>query len=166
MSALAALLTTRIYPLPDRAARSEGPRGAHSGAFAVSGHLSPDCWSGRYSVTMSQALILFVYALAVARVTRLVTADRITQAPRDWLTLHLWHRVTGDWNAAHQAKADPKAEPPLSVYLLTCPWCVSIYVAAVATPVAYLWGERPWLFVPALALAFSHITGLLAKNGE
>ena len=128
--------------------------------------LSPDCRLARYSVTMLPVVIVLVYALAVARVTRLINADRVTQRPRDWLTLRLWKRYTGDWSAAAHALADPKAEPPLSVYLLTCPWCVSIYVAAVVAPAAYWWGDRPWLLVPALALAFSHITGLLAKNGE
>lgn len=115
---------------------------------------------------MSQALILFVYALAVARVTRLVTSDKLTEGFRYALLVRLWTRVTGDRHASVMAMSDPAAVPPLLVYLVTCPWCVSIYVAAVGAPVAYYWGRLPWLFVPALALAFSYITGLLAKNGE
>lgn len=116
-------------------------------------------------MTMSQALILFVYALAVARVTRLVTSDRLTEHPRLSLEARLWARYRRSVLIPPEV-GNEDLDPPLSVYLVTCPWCVSIYVAAVAAPVAYFWGDRPWLFVPALALAFSHITGLLAKNGE
>ena len=51
-------------------------------------------------------------------------------------------------------------------YLIGCPWCASIYVGAVAAPLVYWLGESPGLLVPALALALSHLTGLLAKIGE
>lgn len=134
---------------------------------------------------MLPAVIVTVYALAVARVTRLITEDRITEAPRRWLAIRLWapkmylSEVTVRWPHASTTRAeirdgrralaairlDDGAEMPLSVYLLTCPWCASIYVAAAAAPVAYWWGERPWVLVPALALAFSYVTGLLAKIG-
>lgn len=132
-------------------------------------------------MTMHPALIVLVYALAVARVTRLIVADRITEAPRESLKLRLWaHSISpeqaADWTAFHGvdaplgevtrqmvlARMADGAEPPLSVYLLGCPWCVSIYVAAVAAPLAYFWGLSPWLFVPALALAFSYFTGFAA----
>ena len=133
---------------------------------------------------MPVAISLLVYALAVARVTRLINADRITEAPRRWLSIRLWARVIPDEAANHWAgivstsgigaarrwvarqRYDDGAEPPLSVYLITCPWCASVYVGAVAAPIVYFWGSSPWLLVPALALAFSHLTGLLAKIGE
>lgn len=134
---------------------------------------------------MLSAVIVLVYALAVARVTRLINEDRITERPRRALAVRLWaryitdeqvaqrytrmaetgkHGVAKRWMAAE--RLDAGAEPkPLSVYMLTCPWCVSIYVAAVVAPVAYWWGGEPWAFVPALALSFSYVTGLLAKIG-
>ena len=65
-----------------------------------------------------------------------------------------------------EERHDDGAEPPLPVYLITCPWCVSIYVGAVAAPLVYFWGSSPWLLVPALALAFSYATGFLAQLGE
>jgi hypothetical protein len=111
---------------------------------------------------MQPALIVLVYALAVARVTRLLVEDRITDAPRGWLVQRLWTRALGGNGALAARAALDGAEPPLSVYLLSCPWCASIYVAAVAAPLAYFWGSSPWLFVPALALAFSYVTGFLA----
>jgi hypothetical protein len=121
---------------------------------------------------MSLGLIVLVYALAVARVTRLINSDRLTERPRLALEARLWRRneerEAARWGITVAEITADRAlrDPPLSVYLLTCPWCVSIYVAAVAAPVAYFWGQLPWLFVPALALAFSHVTGLMAKIGE
>jgi hypothetical protein len=144
---------------------------------------------GRYAVTMHPALIVLVYALAVARVTRLVTADKITERLRTRLMVTLWARTipaeeAGIYaarrypghDAGHEStlqlgqvqkvmaieRMQDEAEAPLPVYLLGCPWCASIYVAAVAAPLAYFWGASPWLFVPALALAFSYVTGFLA----
>jgi hypothetical protein len=130
---------------------------------------------------MHPAVIVFVYALAVARVTRLLTDDRITQAPRRALAIRLWaphipveeaqRRMPAlvehkGLKAAQEflawERVENRAEPPLPVYLLTCPWCASIYVAAAAAPLAYFWGPSPWLLVPALALAFSYVTGFLA----
>lgn len=132
---------------------------------------------------MHPAVIVFAYALAVARVTRLIADDKITDAPRRRLQVRLWVRHITDDEARRRYTAqaasgpagmamakrwlaeerlDNRAEPPLSVYLLTCPWCASIYVAAAAAPLAYFWGSSPWLLVPALALAFSYVTGWLA----
>jgi hypothetical protein len=125
---------------------------------------------------------IVVFALAVARVTRLVTADRVTEAPRRWLVVRLWGRTISDetvlnrfpmttdcrgmarWMATE--RLDGKGVPPLGAYLLTCPWCVSIYIAAVAAPLCWHLGDNPWLFIPALACAFSQTSGLLAKIGE
>lgn len=113
-----------------------------------------------YDHGMLPAAVMLVYALAVARVTRLVTSDRITEAPRERLAAALWRRYKPIVPPADR----DVAEPPLAVYLLRCPWCVSIYVAAVAAPIAYLWGSNPIFLIPALALAFSHVTGLLAQK--
>jgi hypothetical protein len=112
---------------------------------------------------MLPVVIVLVYALAVARVTRLITEDVLTERPREAIQDWAWRCRYG--RLAPDARAD-RAPAPKIAYLVSCPWCASIYVAALAAPVAYFWGESPWLFVPALALAFSHVTGLLAKNGE
>jgi hypothetical protein len=113
-------------------------------------------------VSMHPALIVLVYALAVARVTRLIVADRITQAPRARVETALWNRYWHKLGLQPGEISRGSVDPPLSVYLLGCPWCASIYVSAVAAPLAYFWGTSPWLFVPALALAFSYFTGYAA----
>jgi hypothetical protein len=136
----------------------------------------------QYAVPMPNAVVLLVYLLAVARVVRLVTTDRVTQRPRDWIITHLWIRhwlpsaraeQPGETRGEHRRMAAgfarefrASAVPPLSVYLMTCPWCVSIYAGAVAAPIIWFWGTSPWLAVPALALALSQGTGLIASKGE
>jgi hypothetical protein len=79
---------------------------------------------------------------ATARLTRLVTSDRITQAPRDWIL----DRLNPDG---------------LTAYLLTCRWCVSIYTSIPIAAIATLHPNSLWWEIPALALTASHATGLL-----
>lgn len=108
---------------------------------------------------MPAAIILLVYALAVARLTRLITSDKITEGLRGRVIRWADHR-------AGINPDDPFAPTPMLSYFVTCPWCVSIYIAGIAAPLAYWLGESPWLLVPALALAFSGFTGYLASIGE
>jgi hypothetical protein len=83
---------------------------------------------------MPAAIILSVYALAVARVTRIITADKITEGLRGRVIRWADRRAGID-------PADPFAPTPLLSYFVTCPWCVSIYVGAVAAGV--LVGRKP-----------------------
>lgn len=87
----------------------------------------------------SEPTLLVIYALALYRLTRLVTEDYVTERPRTWL-----------------------AERGLtwSVFI-TCPWCVSVWLAggwlilaAVAAPVALVLGA---------ILALSAVAGLLSS---
>lgn len=132
---------------------------------------------------MPNAVVLLVYLLAVARVVRLITSDRVTERPREAAIGWAWTRDWLDWAGvefptASKAQLRKHAaiqgrnvrvgggEPPLLAYLVVCPWCVSIYVGAVAAPIIWFWGTSPWLAVPALALALSQGTGLIASKGE
>lgn len=124
------------------------------------------------------SIFLVIYALAVARVTRLIVADKITEPWRvkitNWTVQRAAARLYGDdWtktvdNPADRASLQRTFEkvnpPPKLAYLLTCPWCASIYVGAVAAPLVYWFGSSPWLLVPALALALSHVSGFLATK--
>lgn len=93
-----------------------------------------------------EPITLLVAALATARLTRLVTRDRITHAPRRWIL----------------RKLEPEG---LIAYLLVCDWCSSVYMGAAVTA-AGLWGPS-WLYWVGVALALSHITGWLAsREGE
>lgn len=113
---------------------------------------------------MNPAIYLVVYALAVARVTRLVNADRITEAPRAAVVKAIWRRTWLKLGPAPSQDEIDSVQKPLLVYLVECPWCVSIYLGAAGSAlVAALGPSSPVLFWPALALAFSHVTGLLAQ---
>lgn len=112
---------------------------------------------------MTPAITFLIYALAVARITTLINEDRVTRAPRDRFLAWSWRRA---WGPDADEIRDMGGDPPLLAYLIECPWCVSIYVGAVAAPLWYWLGTSPWLLVPAVALAFSYITGYLASRGE
>lgn len=92
---------------------------------------------------------LILAALAVARLTRMVTTDRITQAPRERLLRYLISKYSED---------------ALVVYLIICDWCVSVYVAAGVTAAWILAGDTLWFQAPAAALALSYVAGFLASK--
>lgn len=93
---------------------------------------------------MAVYFIFLVYALAVARVARLIAEDKILERPRVIVLAKL-------------------PEDSTAAYGVTCRWCVSIWISVPAAVIAYYWGDSPWCFIPALALAYSHITGLLTR---
>lgn len=99
-------------------------------------------------------VILFVvYALAVARLTKLVNSDRITKAPREWAIRRL-------------------PEGSIWAYFLVCPWCVSIWLSIPIAPLTWWFGGlevdgvSTWMAVPGLALAYSGFTGYLSQFAE
>ena len=90
---------------------------------------------------------LFTYvilALAVHRITRLVTTDVIFNALRE----KIWNKF-----------------PPNKVnigYLITCDWCTSLWVAGIVIPLYLL--APAIVFVVSLVLATSSIVGFLAAR--
>lgn len=122
---------------------------------------------------MQSAVIVAVYALAVARITRLIVADRVLERPRRAVILSAWRRAhpwvlkePENQQARHLAgvMSTYADNPPMLAYLVVCPWCVSIWVGGAVAPLALAWGTRTWMLAPALALAFSHVTGFLATK--
>jgi hypothetical protein len=88
-----------------------------------------------------------VYGLAAARLARLLVEDKITEKPRNALT---------EWLKARQWW--------MLWYLSTCTWCTSVWVGLSMAIVYRLWGTNPWVFVPALGLAFSYVAGWLSSH--
>ncbi len=85
--------------------------------------------------------VLILTALATMRVTRLVTTDYLTERPRRWVQRHA---------------------PTSIAYLVGCPWCSSVWVAAVLA--ALVLHTTSWITVGVLmTLAASEVTGLLAR---
>lgn len=97
-------------------------------------------------------LAVVVFSLAVARVTGLIVQDTITEPIRDRLSVWLDDR--------------PKTLGSFLAALLECPWCVSVWVSAVAVPLIWLYGQQPVMLVPAMALAFSQVTGMIHNLGR
>jgi hypothetical protein len=85
------------------------------------------------------ALLVIVAALATYRLTRLITADQITESLRAFAERRRW-----------------------SGYLAQCDWCLSIWVAPGPALCVVLWPDNRAVLVGLLALAFSAVTGLVA----
>lgn len=97
---------------------------------------------------MNAMISLALTALAVARVTRFVTTDRIFLAPRRWLITRL-------------------DREGLMAYLIVCDWCVSVYAGAAGAAAWWVWGDTRAFLAVTGALAFSYVAGFLAeKTGE
>lgn len=88
-------------------------------------------------------LVLTIYVLAVARLTRLINFDAVLDRPRTAVVRF----VRGN---------------PTVVYFVTCPWCVGMWVAVgTAIVPVMLIGWPAWALLP-VGLACSHLVGLLA----
>lgn len=90
------------------------------------------------------ALTLFLTVGATARLTRLITTDKILERPREALLDRL----------------NPHG---MITYMLGCRWCVSIYVGAAATIYATITAGNVWCMAPMAALTASQATGILAS---
>lgn len=93
---------------------------------------------------MFAAVVLITGALAHARITRLITADRITLPLRAALV----RRV----GPSHQL-----------AYLAHCRWCAGLWLAVPAALAALHLAHWPLPLTVLLAPAYSHATALLAR---
>jgi len=94
------------------------------------------------SSTAADELIL---ALATYRITKFVIDDQLTEPLRT--------RITARFGSPDDSYVS---------YLITCPWCVSIY-AGTALSLARMMMPTPWK-VLASALASSAVTGIMAER--
>lgn len=90
-------------------------------------------------------ITLLLAALVTARLTRLITTDRITEAPRNALL----RRLPAD---------------SLAAYLIVCDWCASFYVGLGVAGAGALAGWWTWAWIVPLGLAFSYVAGWLASK--
>lgn len=77
---------------------------------------------------MLDPLTLIVLIFAVARVTRLIVDDKISLPLRQWVL-------------------SKSGEDGWFFYLVNCPWCVGVWIAAGMTTVTYLWHSSIWATV-------------------
>lgn len=108
---------------------------------------------------MPSAVALVAYALAVARITTLITHDEISQPARSWLIRHF-----DQTSRTHRTIAYLLGSPDDDT--TGCPWCMSIWVAAGTAPLLWAYPDRPWVVVPTITLAASQITGMIHTHGR
>lgn len=90
-------------------------------------------------------IFLLGYVLAVMRVTRLVNRDTITEPLRIYAL---------------------KRKPGVA-YFLTCPWCVSVWVAAALGWWVWDTTRLPWELIVLIGAGASYLTGMVAQlDGE
>jgi hypothetical protein len=120
-----------------------------------------------YPVVVHPGLTLLLYALAVARVTYLITDDRILCGPREAVKAWAFRRAAAKMAPGEQMdEAHEDCDIPYLYYLVTCPWCVSIWMALPAAIIWWNWPTEWWTLGPAILLAFSYVTGKLAQIGD
>lgn len=90
------------------------------------------------------AISLVVAALAVARITRFLVEDFLTNGYRRW--------VVNKWG-----------DESLMSYLVHCPWCTSMWVGIPIMPVAVIW-PNVWIVSVLSIPAASMVSGLLVKG--
>lgn len=98
---------------------------------------------------MMDIAVVLVWLLALARLTRLLVTDRIT----DFLRAAAWKVSKGN-------------EDGMIWYLSTCPWCVSLWLGLASAPLMlHTIGLSMWWFL-VFALVGSWFTGVSAENFE
>lgn len=112
---------------------------------------------------MTNSCFLFiVLALATFRVSRLIALDSLTEPVREWL------RVKG---SLEQIRHTPQGEERRVLFvglwgwifrLVTCIWCVSIWVSAAIVVLMRFGGG--WFEYIAFALALSSIAGITSER--
>jgi hypothetical protein len=115
-------------------------------------------------------LILTIYVLAVARLTRLINADMVLDAPR----LAIAARERQHRSVAEGLEVD-LTQPKLheyhrslarrwqtALYFVQCPWCVGMWLALAGAIVPIRLIGWPWWALFPVGLAASHLIGVFA----
>lgn len=115
-------------------------------------------------------LTLTIYALAIARLTRLINADTILDKPRLALAL----REKQHWSIAHGLQANlDQAELyehhrvvarrwSTALYFVQCPWCVGLWLTLATAWIPLWYSCNPVARYVGIALAASHLIGVFA----
>ena len=98
---------------------------------------------------------LVVYGLALFRLTRFVTTDKVSQAARLWLR-KVGYRTTGDRLVVLNRLA------AWLFRLVSCNWCVSVWIAGPVVLLAVY--ENSWWSWVCFALSLTTVTGFLGER--
>lgn len=118
-------------------------------------------------------LVLVIFVVVVARITRLINADTILDKPRMWVAT----KARNAQLVAREAQAHGQTERErifvsltrrweTVLYFVQCPWCVSMWVAwGVGFVPVLLIGWPLWTVLP-LGLMASHLVGVCARFAD
>ena len=118
-------------------------------------------------------LILAVYVLAVARVTRLINGDKILDRLRLYpagklreatLARQEAEQLGQTTRAAMLARTQERWDKAL--YFVGCPWCVGMWLALGTSWVPLFFAHNPVARYLGVALAASHIIGVCARFAD
>lgn len=114
-------------------------------------------------------LLASIYALAVYRITRLVTEDSITASLREWLRGHAHEEQIRQWTEAGNPRTETRIGERRGVTLAlwklaTCSWCVSLWIAAGAV-LGFIYAAS-WFTYAMAVFAFSAVAGLIADRWQ
>jgi hypothetical protein len=127
------------------------------------------------------AVELIVLALAVARLTRLVTTDTIFDTPREWVLKRYPNRLTtfGDSEVARgsgnvglletgvrvfrSSEAWHPVDPVSWSYLLSCDWCASVWMGIVVWALYLIYPVTVWVLAP---LALAQFAGVILDRDQ
>lgn len=134
---------------------------------------------------MTDPVVLVIDALAIYRLSRLVTSDTLLDTPRNWL-LRRWPGedtsfydsmiegigsaypvIAGTLNPVRIESENPRVWFPLSPHWFgtwaECVWCVSVAVAVVVVAARQWWDWWQW---PALVAAGSAAAGWIHNRSQ
>lgn len=118
-------------------------------------------------------LVLIVWFLAVARLTRLINGDKVTDFLRTYPAgrivaandrqdeaLAVGHMAIAEREASTAARWDK------ALYFVGCPWCVSMWLAFATAWVPLWFADNRVAQYIAVALAVSHLVGVCARFAD
>lgn len=95
---------------------------------------------------MPTSVWLVVFAMATARLVGLVAQDTITAPIRDAVERRWPDRWLTD--------------------LVSCAWCSGLWISTCTAAIVWVWGDKPLVQGPAVALAFSWFAGITSDLGR
>ena len=123
--------------------------------------------------TATAVLIMVVYTLAVMRITRLINADKIADGLRLYpatkarqATLMAYEAEAHDQDQSHDHNLKRAARWSGVLEFMQCPWCVGWWVALAGAIIPVLAIGWPWWAMFGVALAASHLVGVLARFAD
>lgn len=102
-------------------------------------------------------LILILYVLAAARLTRLINHDTITDPIRLAIT-----QKTRDPNTTSKTRE----RWAVVLYWTTCPWCAGLWICIFTTWIPLYFPYNPYAQYGLIALAASHLIGIASPAAD